>query len=203
LNSVAKVTTKESPPPGDWQSFLRHIEDLAAEIRVIAKVQYDAPLDPTGLAPAFKILLVGLDQIAGLSPDDRELILSLDPGVWSGGGVVLPNGGVAVVLHPSQPAERAVSTLMEEIVHAYLKHPPSKLVALPGGLYMREYDANVEKEAYWTGAAALLPSKVVARALWQRRARELATRYGVSDELVEFRIKILGFWQEYQRQKLV
>jgi IrrE N-terminal-like domain len=194
-------SSKQKPPPGEWAQFLRRVEDYGAEIRAIAKVSAGAPLDPRSLAPLFKVFVIPIEHIAQLSANDKDIILGLDPATWSGGGVDLPDGLTAVVLHPSQTQERAASTLLEEIAHAHLKHPPSRLIALPGGLRRREYDSAVEREAYWTAAAALLPAKVVARAVWQRAAGELSTAFGVSLELVEFRIKILGLWQEYKRQK--
>lgn len=63
----------------------------------------------------------------------------------------------------------------------------------------REYDEETEKEAYWTAAAALLPKKVVAMAVYNEvPASQLAARYGTSRELVEMRIKLLKLWSHYK-----
>lgn len=70
-----------------------------------------------------------------------------------------------------------------------------KLQALGDDLYKRIYDDAVEQEAYWTAAAALLPSKAVAMAVYRgETADDLAVRYSVSSELAEMRIKTLGLW---------
>jgi Zn-dependent peptidase ImmA (M78 family) len=112
--------------------------------------------------------------------------------------VPLPGGQTLVILNPRQTAERAAVTAVEEFAHAHYGHAPSRLERLPSGLVCRDYDAQAEREAYWTAAATLLPSEVVARAVWRRVcAEELATTLGVSTQLVEFRIKVLRLWKYY------
>ncbi|MBI4494721.1 MAG: ImmA/IrrE family metallo-endopeptidase [Chloroflexi bacterium] len=187
-------------PSRDLKAFLRHAEDHAAELRRRAGVGQEEPLDPRRLAPELKLKLASLGEIKGLSAEDRALLSGVGPEVWSGAGIPLPNGYTLVILHPDQTPGRAIATIMEEVCHAYYGHAPSQLITLPGGIVKREYNADSEAEAYWTGAAALLPAKVVARAVWRGTAGDLSTRYGVSRELVEFRIKTLMLWREYRRE---
>ncbi len=186
-------------PGGSLKTFLEHVEDEAQVLRARAGVGPTGRLDPRVLTAELKIHLVRIDEIVALSPEDRDLLRSADPGDWSGVGMPLPDGRTLVILHPDQPPERATSTIMEEVCHAHYGHTPSRFERLRGGITKRGYDRDVEDEAYWTGAAALLPAQVVAKAVWRRTADRLASDYGVSIELVEFRIKVLGFWREYRR----
>jgi hypothetical protein len=189
-------------PSGKLQTFLQRIEDHAAELRRRAGVGPTARLDPRALTTELQIHIVSLDDIHGLSAQDRAHLATVDAKVWSGAGMPLPDGHTLVILHPNQTLERATATIMEEVCHAYFGHTPSQLITLPGGIAKREYHPEAEREAYWTAAAALLPAQVVAKAVWRGAARELAADYGVSIDLVEFRVKTLRLWQEYQRSDI-
>jgi len=187
------------PPATDVKAFRQHVEHHARELRRRAGIGLDEPFDPRLLTHELKIRLADLDEIDGLSSEDRDLLSTIDARTWSGAGVPLPDGYTLVLLHPGQTRERATATIMEEVCHSYFGHAPTRLVTLPGGIVKREYRLEVEREAYWTGAAALLPSHIVARAVWRGDGVELASIYGVSTELVDFRIKILGLWWEHRK----
>jgi hypothetical protein len=178
---------------------LRSIEAHASALRARAGVDALERLDPRALAPTFGVVIVDLDDLTNLAPGDRAHLRSVDAKVWSGMGMPLPGDQLLVLLNPSQTPERAASTIMEEVSHAHLDHEPSQLVTEANGMVRRLYDAVIEREAKWTAAAALLPAKVVARAVWTGKSAEtLAAEFGVSIELVEFRIKILHLWSEYR-----
>ena len=74
INSSKSISLKNAPPPGNWTKFLRYVEDRAAAIRDLSNVDVDAPLDPRRLAHKFGVLVVGIDEIARLSAQDRKLI---------------------------------------------------------------------------------------------------------------------------------
>lgn len=189
---------RSSGQPSSAQ-FLRHIETHARVLRAQAGVSALARMEPRSLTRQLGIVLASLDEIEGLSQPDRCLLGSVDPKTWSGVGLPLPDGSTLVILHPGQTEARATATIMEEVAHAHYGHSPSGFKALPGGMLVREYRPDVEKEAYWTAAAALLPSEAVARAVWWGSASEtLAQDYGVSLELAEFRIKTLRLWSQFR-----
>jgi hypothetical protein len=178
---------------------LRSIEAHATALRERAGIGALDRLDPRVLAPNYGVIVADLDDLTHLAPGDRAHLRSVDARVWSGMGMPLPGGQLLVILHPCQTPERAASTIMEEIAHAHLGHEPSQLVTDASGLVRRQYDATVEREAKWTAAAALLPAKAVARAVWVGMAAEtLAAEFAVSVELVEFRIKVLHLWPQYR-----
>jgi hypothetical protein len=155
-------------------------------------------LDPRALEAEFNVMIANPDDIQQITPEDRSLIANLDAKVWSGAGLPLPGGRFLVLLHPSQTRERATVTIMEEVAHAYFGHRPSRLIAQANGYMTREYDKVAEEEAYWTAGATLLPSVVVAKAVWRGQSAEaLAEAYGVSVELTEMRIKTLRLWTEH------
>jgi Zn-dependent peptidase ImmA (M78 family) len=173
------------------------IEEHAAMMRVRAGVGPTEKLDPRAFAAKLAIPIIDPTGVEKLSPAQREIVGNLDARQWSGGAVTTADGTHVIVLHPRQTGERINATIMEEIAHILLGHEPSAIHS-EGGLTLRTYDKESEQEAYWTGAAALLPAVVVAKALWRNVSAEtLAVDYDVSVELVEFRIRILGLWSEY------
>ena len=175
------------------------VEEHGLTLRKEAGVSELQRLDPAALAAKLGVKLTRLDELPSLPSAVLARLSNVDVRAWSGIGIPLPDGQLVIVLHPKQTKERAAITAMEEIAHAYYGHRPTQLIPLPGGLLKREYNADLEREAYFTGAAALLPSEAVGKAVWFRHSPEgVAQRYGVSLELVEFRIKTLGLWSDYK-----
>ncbi|MCL4261679.1 MAG: ImmA/IrrE family metallo-endopeptidase [Anaerolineae bacterium] len=179
------------------RQFLRQIEQHAMVIRQKAGVESSEKLDPIIRAAQLGIQVQYADQLSGLSEAQIEFIRNSDAKDWSGGADArkLPNGRLLITLHPNQTKERANVTILEEVAHDHYGHEPISL----NGSRQGKYDERAEQEAYWTAAATLLPMKDVAQAIWLRKpAKVLAEEFGASIELVEMRIKILGFWRRYQ-----
>ncbi len=87
---------------------------------------------------------------------------------------------------------------MEEIAHIFLRHKPSKLSLGPGGMTMRTYNKSNETQAYWVGAAALVPRAVLFQGMKDGESvREIASQQQVSTDLIEFRLKTSGLWKDW------
>jgi hypothetical protein len=178
--------------------FMRQLEMEALEIRRRLKVGPLDQFDPRSFAKQLGLQLAYPTDLPDLQPSIRDQLCSLEPTVWSGMGKKLPDGLVLVLLNPNMTVERETVTIMEEFCHVYYGHEPSDLVVYPLGFAARKYDESVEQEAYWTGAAVLLPAKAVALSVWRgETADDLAVRYSVSPQLAEMRIKTLGLWPHY------
>lgn len=181
------------------RTFARTIEEHGIAIRQKAGLGRWEQLDPFALQASLNIVIADPRSLGQLTKEDHEQLPLIDARTWSGGAKELPDGRLLVVLNPNQTRERAVVTVMEEVAHAHIGHQPSPLSLNPDQLAGRSYDQVAEKEAYGSAAAALLPSVVVARAVWHSMpAENLSIEYGVSVELVEFRIKTLRLWPWYR-----
>jgi hypothetical protein len=90
-------------------------------------------------------------------------------------------------------------TLMEEISHLHLGHAPTKLRSLADGIRARDYNREQEEEACGVGASALIPWQglypLVTRGI---PVEELAGRFDVTPQLIEYRIKVTGAYRFYQ-----
>ena len=63
----------------------------------------------------------------------------------------------------------------------------------------RDYNDEDEEAAYAVGAAALVPYAALRRFVRQgRTSTEIARRFNVSRELVEYRLKVSRLWGEYR-----
>ena len=187
-------------PPGDkWRKF----ELRALGLRDFACVRTDQPLNPFDLARFANLLVLSFDQVQGLSAAAREHLLGLAVEKWSGGACSLPNGMKLVILNPTHGRSRTNATLMEEICHVFLGHEPNRLSIVTrdarGKVMSRDYRKADEEEAYGVGAAALVPYASLKRLLAKGKASsEIASRFRVSRELVEYRMKVTRLWREYK-----
>ena len=87
---------------------------------------------------------------------------------------------------------------MEEIAHIYLEHSPTGLRNVGNGLRLRDFNVKQEREAYGVGSAALLPWAAFFHDLNAGLSvTDLAIKYEVSRELVEYRIKTSGAYKLY------
>jgi len=187
-------------PPGDkWRKF----ELRALGLRDFACVRTDQPLNPFDLARFANLIVLSFDQVQGLSVAAREHLLGPAVEKWSGGACSLPNGMKLVILNPTHGRSRTNATLMEEICHVFLGHEPNRLSIVTrdarGKVMSRDYRKADEEEAYGVGAAALVPYASLKRLLSKGKASsEIAFRFRVSRELVEYRMKVTRLWREYK-----
>jgi hypothetical protein len=149
-------------------------------------------LDPYELAKKMEFIeLLPLDAIQNIPPEFIEQLRERDSSGWSAGSLALPDGRVAVIMNPKHPKTRARATLMEEIVHIHLAHRPSLLTVGVDNITTRTYDDQQEREAYWVGAAALVPMWQLKKAQKLRlNIQQLADYCEVSKQLVKFRSDI-------------
>ena len=168
----------------------------------------DQRLDPFELAKYAGLLVVTFDQIESLlSGETLEELLGSGKDNWSGGAASkkLPNGKKLIILNPTHAKTRHKATLMEEISHVFLGHKPSRLSIenrdKHGNIIARDYNADIEEEAYSTGAAALVPYAGLKKFVENgKTAAEIARHYNVSKALVEYRIKISRLWDTYKER---
>jgi len=191
----------------------KQYELRALALRDFAGVREHDPVDPFALARFAKLMVVDFDQVKGLSPESRAHLLGPASEEWSGGACSrpLPNGWRIVILNPAHGIHRNRATLMEEISHVFLGHQPNRLAVIGRNPTVREgaatlasaardYNKSDEEAAYAVGAAALVPYQSLRRlVLERRRADQIARKFGVSRQLVEYRIKVTHLWADYKR----
>jgi hypothetical protein len=195
----------EALPPTEKR---KQFELRALGLRDFAGVTAEQPLDPFALAGFARLLVVDFDSIEGLSAESRAHLLGDAADEWSGGACSrpLPDGWKLVILNPAHGKQRNRATLMEEVAHVFLGHAPNRLAVASSEttgdrkrILTRDYNQDDEEAAYAVGAAALVPYAVLRRLVASGRlAPEIARHFGVSRQLVEYRIKVTHLWAEYK-----
>jgi len=198
-----------SLPPSEKR---KQFELRALGLREFAGVQANEALDPFALAQFARLLVVDFDQIKGLSDESRAHLLGEGMDEWSGGACSqpLPNGWRIVILNPAHGVHRNRATLMEEIAHVFLGHKANRLAVAvpetrkvgpgePNKILTRDYNKSDEEAAYAIGAAALVPYAALRQLVFEgRSAEQIARRFRVSRQLVEYRIKVTHLWSVYK-----
>ena len=165
----------------------------------------DERLNPFELAHYAKLLVASFEQIEPFLTDEtKEILLGDGKDKWSGGACSqpLPDGKKLIILNPTHGANRQNATLMEEICHVFLGHKPSRLAIKKrnkdGEIIARDYNAEIEEQAYSIGAAALSPYSAIKRFVEEgKTSREIAQHFNVSYQLIEYRIKVSRLWKDY------
>lgn len=192
---------RELPRGEKWRQYELH----ALGFRDFARIGPTASLNPFRLAKFANLVVVGFEQIKGLSEKNRQHLLGSASEEWSGGACSrpLPDGRRIVILNPNHGRMRTHATLMEEISHVFLGHQPTKLKIVcedaHGRTVSRDYRKADEEAAYGTGAAALVPFSALRRFVFESQtSAQIATHFRVSRELVEYRLKVTRLWSTYK-----
>jgi Zn-dependent peptidase ImmA (M78 family) len=186
------------------RGFKAWAERTAAGIRRDLDLSSTEPLEPRKLAEHLDVRLVSPEQLAGLPADILRQLLEVDPWGWSATTLVLPSTTV-VIYNPKKSKGRQASDIIHELAHIILGHEPSTVVfSEDGQLATRTFDQTQEDEANWLGWAMLLPREALMSA---RRARlpaaQVADLYGVTEQLVTFRLRMTGVEVQMRRDRSV
>ena len=188
-----------SKPAREW-------EEKAQGLRQMVGCDPGANLDPWSLAPLVGLkVLDGNTALAMLGTNDRLHLQGPGKDSWSGGiyPYPLPDGNLLCILNPTHPYRRKKATLMEEIAHRHLGHEPTKLSTSSSTLLsVRSFNADIEKEAFGVGAAALAPWSRLFRLIDSgQSSRSIAETLDVTPELINYRINITGAHRLYSARQ--
>lgn len=175
------------------------MEEMAEDLRDELGLASSAPLDALALNIQGVEVLVP-EQIERLSEKCvRQLTLD---GVddWSAMSVPIASDDTSWVIlrNDRHTLERQRVTYLEECWHILLGHKLTK-IAKVGDAYGRSFENSEEHDAYYLASASVLPQQAVKDMVAEGQAAvEIGSHFGVSSELVEYRIKRLGLWRIYK-----
>jgi hypothetical protein len=176
--------------------FINWVERRGDQLRQKCELQPFARLDPFILAERMEVPVFRPHDIPGLDPAVLKHVTVHGADEWDAGTIPLPDGRHTVIMNPTRPPERQHASLMEELAHIHLEHKPGRLHTI-NGIVLREWKQTDETQAYWVGAAALVPRRVIKGAITLKLTiAELAKQCVVSTQLVVFRAKVLGLSNE-------
>lgn len=182
------------------RGFKAWAERTAASIRGELGLSATAPLDPLKLAAHLDVTLLQPNEIDGLPADICEQLLEHDPWGWSATTLEL-DGKTTVIFNPRKSGGRQASDIVHELAHLILGHEPAQVVfSEDGQLATRTFDQKQEDEANWLAWALLLPRDALFAAKRSRMvSAQIATAYGVTEMLVNFRLRMTGISAQLRR----
>lgn len=182
-----------------------YMEELAERFRSDLGLKTSDPLDP------FELEIEGLTliPISKVTDFDAALLKRLtgdSANQWSAMSVPLDAGQEKwlVVFNDVHDEERQRVSVMEEVWHILQGHKLTKIVKL-GQHYGRTFEADEEHDAYYIASACLVPLKAIqdfVKKAGKQSVQDFAKQYLISKELVEYRIKRLGYWYQYRERKV-
>ena len=177
--------------PGDRRlpyGFKADCDRLAVQLRVELGLAPTDPLDPFALAAHLEISIRALSSM-GADPEACGYFLGEGGGEFSAVTLVVARRR-RVIYNDGHNPERQRSDIMHELAHALLQHMGTPPLTSDG---MRNWNSPIEHEAAELAGHLLVPDDAAIRcALKAKPVAECARRYGVSVELMTWRVRTSG-----------
>jgi len=159
------------------------------------------PLCPRQFAEHMEVLVWTPEQVPSL-PSDVLKRLKTDKASWSA-VTICSLGHDLIILNSSHASTRQASDLMHELSHLVIGHTPARVdVTQDNQLVLNTYDRDQEDEANWLAGTLLLPREAIMYWLCRRESvMSLAGRYGVSEDMVNWRINTTGVKLQLMRTR--
>jgi hypothetical protein len=171
------------------RGFKKDANALTREVRADLGLTPVDPLDPFALAGFLEIPVRPLSDLREWAMEAVHHLMERDPSAFS--AVTIFEGHRKTIWHNDGHARvRQRSNVAHEIAHALLFHTPG---SDPDPIHARPWDRSVEDEAQWLGGALLVPEEAaLALARAGTDAITGATQYGVSTEMLMYRLNVSG-----------
>ena len=175
------------------RGFKSWAERTAASLRGDLSLSPTEALSPRQLADYLQVELCTPNDIPGLPDRVKRQLLEIDPSGWSAVTLEMRDRTL-IIYNPTHSIGRQASDITHELAHIILGHRATTIiVSQDGQTVMRSYDQKQEDEANWLAWALLLPREALLRCKRSRLpAAEIAVLYGVSEQLVSYRLRITG-----------
>ena len=183
------------------RGFKSRCEEMSNSLRAELGLREVDPLLPAQLASYLDVFIWPVTELE-LDEDDMCQLLEVDSDSWSA-ITVSAAGREAVITNPRHRSGRLSSDVMHELSHLLLGHDPTTLYIIgEEGLALREFDQPKEQEADWLAGALLLPrGALFAIANGGADYDTVWHTYGVSRQMLEFRLRMTGVQRQMDRRR--
>ncbi len=184
--------------------IITDMEKMAEGFRKNLGIKEDNFLDPLKIKIK-EIEVITLDELKQINEKEKSYLLNDVSKQWSAMSVPLDETFKkwVIVRNHNNNKERQSVSILEEYWHILLEHQLTKIIKF-GKFYGRSFESDEEHDAYYLASATLLPQKNIKNFVNQsnNNIEALAMKFGVSTELIEYRIKRLGLWSVYKSKFL-
>jgi len=184
------------------RGFKTWCENVAIQQRRELGLQSVDPLEPWRLAEHLEVQVWTPEQIPALDPSSLRRLVKEDPDGWSAVTIHLDSKDL-IILNSAHRGGRPASDLAHELSHIIIDHKPSRVDITEDGLLMlNTYNKDQEDEANWLTGCLLLPRDAVMLIRRQNmHSQSAARRYGVSLEMLRYRLNVTGVNFQLSRMK--
>jgi Zn-dependent peptidase ImmA (M78 family) len=177
-------------------------ENTALNIRHRLKLKSVDPLDLQKLASHVGAKIIFPEQVPKLSKSALKILTEKDPDSWSAVTIRVADH-IIIVLNSAHSQARQMSSLAHELAHLIVGHAASQTGISQHGLLLTSFDRQQEDEASWLAGCLLLPREVCLHIRRRRMAaRASMAKYGVSSDMLNFRMNASGAAKEFQSSLL-
>lgn len=165
------------------KEFRNHCEAVSVEWRIKLGLRAFDPLPANMLAEACSVLIRSPEQLA-LSHEVQKYFRQ-QANWW---GILFPTTPPIIVYNPNQSPARYESTVMHELAHLLLKHPPQKVYLTTVDGNARNYNSQLEAEAAYLGSCLQIPRRGLYWAVQKGLSNEeIASYFNASQAMVQWR----------------
>lgn len=182
--------------------FKAEAERISASFRAKEKLTLEDKLDANSFLKKQGLIIWTPEDVPGVAESSLEQLIKNDPDSWS--GITIKEGDThLVIINPTHPATRLENTLMHEWSHTHLKHKPKRIdISDTGIVLISDYDKQSEDEADWLAGAMLAPRDgLLKHRKFGKTPQQIAEIYGVSQQLVNWRLRMTGIERQLKSSK--
>lgn len=172
------------------RGFKAEANRIALRIREKMGLTPICPIDPAKVCARFDIRLLKLSQV---EPDSA--FLRGESAKFS--AVTVPRGGQTAIVHnDSHHPHRQRSNICHELAHCFLGHQCTPPLTTDGE---RTHDSGIEAEANFLAGTLLLTDEGAWHVLRKQLMSEAQHLYGVSEQMLKFRLRVSGAYIRMRR----
>lgn len=172
------------------RGFKAEAERFAVSLRAELDLGPMDCLDPVSLAAHLEIPVVSLEELRHHGANTRNIAQLMGRNSGFSAATVCHGTRRLIVYNPRHPPTRRANSVVHEVSHVVLEHPPAPAL---GDCGCRYWNSQLEDEADWQAAALLVPRD--GAFAWLRAGRGLkdgADHFGVSLALFRWRVNQTG-----------
>jgi len=183
------------------RGFKAWAEKTALSVRKELEIGVDCQLPLNKVAEYFGVELWTPNDVPGITDDLLTQLLDVASNDWSGVGLQVDGKGI-IIYNPNHSKGRQASDICHELSHFILEHQPAQIIMSSDEeleqLWMRSFDQKQEDEANCLAWSMLLPRDGLVRSVYRKMTKaEIAEHFGVSNQLVTFRINSIGLGKRF------
>ena len=186
------------------RGFKSWCERTSQDYRNALGLTVDDPLDPLALANHLGVTVWRPEDVPSLSAESLSQLLAKDSDSWSAVTIRIEET-ILTILNSAHALTRQRNSLAHELSHLMLAHEPGRIdVSKNGYLLLNSFEKEQEEEADWLSGTLLVPRNGLLK-MFQTAPDPpyIANHFGVSLQLLQWRLRMTGVPAQLRRMKTV